>query len=907
MEIKTSFDKTGYISKEEAERNMGHINNRLVLAENHIYINNSAELISFADMVGNRGHAFSAVNVAGKSREDENFEQMQLFALDFDSDSPDSKTTWEQEFARAEQYNLPILFAYETLRSENRSRFRIVFLNDGIINDKKAAEFILKALITIFPNCDRACGNVMRIYLGGKNLFYFNENIPTIDVETLDIALGLYMKDKYGPDHYKRELQKFAQKCGLCINKSGMPDIMAYDYFDNGEILPSPLLYKNEDDKKSPKYYVINFSDSNNTGANNEETEQKKSYSYHKVLREQDTPKLRLKCRLFREFESGERWLWHNELFGLATNLVHVDKGKILFLFILAKIYKNYPKYWSYQSKYDYFKNYCLSYIEKHYNCPQGCEKFCPYKDDCDRAIDIISTVKVKLHEIVKVVNQREEYVPLEEAEEDFKNQFNTAMSARENKVYVIKAQTALGKTEVYLDYMKVSNKPCLIAVPTNILKNDVYMRAVKKLGVDEIKKHPEFMKLTGGVYMEKVMELGSTKVMKTPSLTEIMEERENQKNPTLKKIWSAIKKLYDSGQYKKVVPTVKATLKKEDIPILSDFLAELEKLNRFDGHIITTHGRFLNMPKSELQRYEIILDEDIVKTVLSNKVSIGVDCLKNRLKSRKYDSPAVDKLIDVYEIIRQPTLKDIIFTLPKCEITEKDADMSWGFDISAFCEAGVFWYHLKDSSIIFIKPAIFHDLKYTVVSATADKMIYEYRFGKDKVNFHECKQTAYIGELVQYYNNSMSRSFVKENLKIYFQIEKALGKMPRITFKEFAGDDPIYFGKTEGCDFYKGKNIAVIGTPHFPPCLYKLIAYTIGLEFDGGDELRPQEVTCNGYRFSFMTYKDEGLRNVQRYLIEGELEQAVGRARLLRCDCTVYLFSNFPLRQARLERFEFT
>jgi hypothetical protein len=33
--------------------------------------------------------------------------------------------------------------------------------------------------------------------------------------------------------------------------------------------------------------------------------------------------------------------------------------------------------------------------------------------------------------------------------------------------------------------------------------------------------------------------------------------------------------------------------------------------------------------------------------------------------------------------------------------------------------------------------------------------------------------------------------------------------------------------------------------------------------------------------------------------MIESDLEQAVGRARLLRYDCTVNLFSNFPLRQA--------
>lgn len=64
--------------------------------------------------------------------------------------------------------------------------------------------------------------------------------------------------------------------------------------------------------------------------------------------------------------------------------------------------------------------------------------------------------------------------------------------------------------------------------------------------------------------------------------------------------------------------------------------------------------------------------------------------------------------------------------------------------------------------------------------------------------------------------------------------------------------------------------------------------------------------VTYNGYRFRFTTFDDEILRTIQFYIIETDLEQAVGRARLLRCDATVKLFSNFPLRQAILMESEY-
>ena len=54
------------------------------------------------------------------------------------------------------------------------------------------------------------------------------------------------------------------------------------------------------------------------------------------------------------------------------------------------------------------------------------------------------------------------------------------------------------------------------------------------------------------------------------------------------------------------------------------------------------------------------------------------------------------------------------------------------------------------------------------------------------------------------------------------------------------------------------------------------------------------------------MSYKDELLQLIQLYLISTELEQAVGRSRLLRTASTVYLFSNFPCYQATLSHIDY-
>jgi len=78
-------------------------------------------------------------------------------------------------------------------------------------------------------------------------------------------------------------------------------------------------------------------------------------------------------------------------------------------------------------------------------------------------------------------------------------------------------------------------------------------------------------------------------------------------------------------------------------------------------------------------------------------------------------------------------------------------------------------------------------------------------------------------------------------------------------------------------------------------------------MDIDIDAKIKPNTtVDYNGYRFRFTTYDDEILRNIQFYMIESELEQAVGCARLLRCDCVVNLFSNFPLRQAEMKEFEY-
>ena len=54
-------------------------------------------------------------------------------------------------------------------------------------------------------------------------------------------------------------------------------------------------------------------------------------------------------------------------------------------------------------------------------------------------------------------------------------------------------------------------------------------------------------------------------------------------------------------------------------------------------------------------------------------------------------------------------------------------------------------------------------------------------------------------------------------------------------------------------------------------------------------------------YSFKITTYSNKNYQKIINYFLQSEIEQAVGRARLLRNDCTVHLFSGFPAEQAEM------
>lgn len=129
---------------------------------------------------------------------------------------------------------------------------------------------------------------------------------------------------------------------------------------------------------------------------------------------------------------------------------------------------------------------------------------------------------------------------------------------------------------------------------------------------------------------------------------------------------------------------------------------------------------------------------------------------------------------------------------------------------------------------IVFIRKNDFQDSnKLTILSATADRTLYRDYFSGKKVYFRETHKAEYKGKLIQYTAHPLSRAFFKKNgmMDIVNQIQDEYIKdIPIISFKMLFPSSEIHFGKTEGFNTYKGLDIAVIGTPHNSPILYKLV-----------------------------------------------------------------------------------
>lgn len=807
-----SFSNIRHTSKPEGNE-IGKISNSLYTK--------SIDYKELALEVGERGCTFSPAVYNGKRRK-ENYLGQQLIALDFDNG-----ITFTEIAKRAKHYRLPILFAYKTFScTEEHEKFRATFALSDVIIDSFTSEAVTAMFMKIFTECDEACKDSSRMFFGGKGLLKLADEPAEISGQDMLIAFITYMNDRYGANHYTREIKSFYQNIGVKYEK----------------ILP---VIENGNFVREKSNNPVSCSTSEHKGRRT-------------VTRNFDWNMLYQKCRLYRDFAEGNEYYYYPQLFHIAANLVNIEKGKSVFLKILNSPHNEHCTAYHTRS-WDTILNILIAMNYQ----PQGCTS-CIYARECLHAKNMILTAKPGMSTILQTVKKN--YVSIEEAEDSLRENFLKAIYSENPGIHIIKAQTGIGKTNLYLDYMLYAkNRKFLIAVPTHKLKMEVYNKAISK-GIQNIAYTPEMPEFSKDV-QEKIEHLYAVGAGRC-----------------------ALEMMYEM-----------CSDMSEDNMAMASYLEALDSVSNFEGHIITTHDRLLlqNRNSNILEGREVIIDEDIMRTMISTDSVDNKDILY-MIKSGVLSNHVADKFKSITGNIgyQRYDYRDN----EEIELTEEllSALENVSGNVLDLAESCCIY---NDGSVTsFLRRRWLPCEKVIVMSATANADIYRMLTHTD-VHFYQCKMAEYIGELRLYPKYTFSRHALLEQKGIMDYLKERIGDDAVITFKAFEKmfDTKYHYGAVEGLNCLEGENISVIGLPNVDEVVYKLYGMAAGVNAELYD-MRPMRIEYNGYDFQINTFENEKLQMIQLWMLESLLEQAVGRARLLRYNCTVKVFARFPIDQAIIE-----
>ena len=451
------------------------------------------------------------------------------------------------------KYGIP----YEKVENENADV--MVFTLREEIEDRRTLEYFQDVLCWIF---DTEPSN-----------YLYPETDNDVSIYTILFAFVDSIREEYNEKHYREALQRFHNNRDIDMIGS-MP---ALHKLKNGNYTLTPITYK------QVGYDVI--AELNPDELKDKTQTQTKTRDKNKraVYRNFDWNALYENCQLYRDFCDGEPFYDTGQFYFLARNLCGAENGKKHFLDMMNQRQDDLCS--------DIHWKEILTAIIKGDVPLAPCEE-CEYCKQCQHGENMLSTAKPHRFEVRQL--KKENYVPLEEVSMGLKNAFDKSIKNQDANIHIIKAQTGAGKTETYLQYMKQSDRPLLIAVPTHELKKEIYHKA-QSMGIENI--------------------------CVTPDLDEY---------PLSDNLRRNIDNLYAIGAGAYVLRYLTGLLKTmkhtdADYINISAYLDVLKRSCKYTGHVITTHARLLYMDQKILDIHEVIIDEDILRTTLNtNSVSMS-------------------------------------------------------------------------------------------------------------------------------------------------------------------------------------------------------------------------------------------------------------------------------------------
>lgn len=238
--VRVHIDKVGY--EEKPNGLYGKIKPRL-------QCDDTIQEIQISDLVEKigQGYAISPGIMSGGYSAD-NWNSQDLFMIDIDNDTNSLQVLdLNKALEICKTNNIYPTFAYFTYsHSENIPRFRLAFVMNKTITDKKDRIKIIRTLISLFPNCDVKCDNADRIFLGtNKKTFLYNEN-ATINMELIDNIITSSSKSNSNLSSSvivegKRNNTLFIKACELSELNLSYEEIMPIIEKENNEKCNIPL------------------------------------------------------------------------------------------------------------------------------------------------------------------------------------------------------------------------------------------------------------------------------------------------------------------------------------------------------------------------------------------------------------------------------------------------------------------------------------------------------------------------------------------------------------------------------------------------------------------------------------------------------------------------------------------
>ena len=850
MKFSICLDNTAYTAKPSGHE-VGIINNRVA---KHVVELDIAEL---ADKLSN-GHSWCSATFTGTKRNAKEFAQSQLLVLDFDDN-----TQPEAVLATAKEFKLVCNLINPSFSdTPERRKFRAVFVLEAPITDNAYYKALVKGFQKVFPTCDKACKDVCRLWFGGKvpptHLEYGYNSLSAVE-----LAIGAVSVANVTETNKSKEAKKCTKNVQCLINN--LSDER------NSSIFETPLT---EADLPDVLQHIdiptdlghLNIIQCMLQGGVYLEGESEDGTHYYD---------------LGEDYVAGDR-LHYSEIFGLVSNLKYI-KGGLQWLKGKMEEAGHFEAY-----------HFSALYQIRAYNyLPMNLDNFSPYESDCVYTNLLDATGKGNRN-VVELAYEQPACYTVEDATMLFQQEFAKALAHTGDAIHVFKVPTGLGKTKLLADTIGELGTDITYAFTTNRLKREF----VADAGVED-----------------------SASVHITPEMPTSLPDS----------LREAIDYYTATGcvrAAKAALADYKAALEKAgDNPTLLAALDEYTVANRdaygaTEGSIVTTHFKALAKTDRETFSFEhtstIVFDEDVIPSlVLQQSVSReDLHLLADAVSSDKelsdyirgYANEVSETSIGVIKSVPFGVLTDAQTRLLVQVVTQGMEDNVYSSNILNFFSSNFYCVEKTKekqqrnfAGIQYVQRLQLPRKKIIVMSATADEKLYREMFKGRQVIFTEISAQG-KGSLTQDSKYSYSRSSLN-NPRVLKHVRSAVDELPVITFNSykhnFLNPATSHFGNCQGYNEHTGQDLAVVGTPHVSSLVCQLFAAAIGYELRNirDSVMTPTLIVRNGYRFKLTTFQTETMQAIQLYFIEKELIQAVGRARLLRNEATVSLFSGVPVR----------